>query len=321
MMRTATEAVNAALDVSRDGEPACERRQRAPITIGTSPQRCGRRVAGRAPCRTGLGDEARDLRDRASPPRPSSRGRRAAEVLMVAPATSAPGSTSTGAGSPVSIDWSTADRPSTTTPSVGIFSPGPDDQEVAPELPRRWAWRPARPRRTRAPSRELEQRRIARSAPPRARLRVAAQKDERRDDRGPPRSTCGRPAGRGEREERLARRGERPQGDERVHRRRQVAASRTRGAVSRSRPRGRRASPGRTPSTPSGRTEAAGSSPAPRRTRSAPPRREPPGARARDPPCASVSAGARRTRPPRRRPPAARRRRGRVKRTAACSVA
>ena len=43
---------------------------------------------------------------------------------MVAPATSAPTATSTGTGSPVSIDWSTAEAPSTTTPSVAIFSPG-----------------------------------------------------------------------------------------------------------------------------------------------------------------------------------------------------
>ena len=46
------------------------------------------------------------------------------EALIVAPATSEPGPTSTGTGSPVSIDWSTADEPSTTTPSVAIFSPG-----------------------------------------------------------------------------------------------------------------------------------------------------------------------------------------------------
>ena len=45
-------------------------------------------------------------------------------VLMVAPATSVPGPTSTGTGSPVSIDASTAERPSSTTPSVAIFSPG-----------------------------------------------------------------------------------------------------------------------------------------------------------------------------------------------------
>ena len=45
-------------------------------------------------------------------------------ALTVAPATSSSGPTSTGTGSPVSIDWSTAEVPSTTTPSVAIFSPG-----------------------------------------------------------------------------------------------------------------------------------------------------------------------------------------------------
>ena len=42
----------------------------------------------------------------------------------MAPATAAPSPTSTGTGSPVSIDWSTADAPETTIPSVAIFSPG-----------------------------------------------------------------------------------------------------------------------------------------------------------------------------------------------------
>ncbi len=45
-------------------------------------------------------------------------------ALTVAPTTSEPGSTSTGTDSPVSSDASTAERPSTTTPSVAIFSPG-----------------------------------------------------------------------------------------------------------------------------------------------------------------------------------------------------
>ena len=46
------------------------------------------------------------------------------EALIVAPATSSPGPTSTGTGSPVSIDRSTAEKPSSTIPSVAIFSPG-----------------------------------------------------------------------------------------------------------------------------------------------------------------------------------------------------
>ena len=45
-------------------------------------------------------------------------------VLMVEPMTSSPTMTSTGTGSPVTIEMSIADWPSTTTPSVAIFSPG-----------------------------------------------------------------------------------------------------------------------------------------------------------------------------------------------------
>ena len=45
-------------------------------------------------------------------------------MLIVAPASSVPGATSTGTDSPVTIDWSTAEAPSTTMPSVAIFSPG-----------------------------------------------------------------------------------------------------------------------------------------------------------------------------------------------------
>ena len=45
-------------------------------------------------------------------------------ALTVAPTTASPGPTSTGTGSPVSMLASTAEDPSTTWPSVAIFSPG-----------------------------------------------------------------------------------------------------------------------------------------------------------------------------------------------------
>ncbi len=45
-------------------------------------------------------------------------------AFTVAPVTVSPGATSTGTDSPVSIDASTAETPSTTVPSVAIFSPG-----------------------------------------------------------------------------------------------------------------------------------------------------------------------------------------------------
>ena len=45
-------------------------------------------------------------------------------VLIVPPITSSPIFVETGIGSPVTIDWSTAEEPSVTTPSTGIRSPG-----------------------------------------------------------------------------------------------------------------------------------------------------------------------------------------------------
>ncbi len=45
-------------------------------------------------------------------------------AFSVAPVTASPVPTSTGTDSPVSMEASTADDPSTTTPSVAIFSPG-----------------------------------------------------------------------------------------------------------------------------------------------------------------------------------------------------
>ena len=53
-----------------------------------------------------------------------ARNRKLPVLFIVAPNTSASGSLSTGRLSPVSIDSSTDDWPSTTTPSTAIFSPG-----------------------------------------------------------------------------------------------------------------------------------------------------------------------------------------------------
>ena len=44
--------------------------------------------------------------------------------------TSSPGRFSTGIDSPVTIDSSTAEAPSATSPSTGIFA-GPDDDDIA----------------------------------------------------------------------------------------------------------------------------------------------------------------------------------------------
>jgi hypothetical protein len=53
-----------------------------------------------------------------------ARKRNEPSLLSVAPTTVSPGFFSTGIGSPVSIDSSTAEAPSSTVPSTGTFSPG-----------------------------------------------------------------------------------------------------------------------------------------------------------------------------------------------------
>ena len=54
-----------------------------------------------------------------------ARNRKAPVLLMVAPITVSPGPLVTGIDSPVTMDSSTDDRPLTTSPSTGTFSPGP----------------------------------------------------------------------------------------------------------------------------------------------------------------------------------------------------
>ena len=126
MISTATAALNAALAVAgasqpRDQRGDGERRSRRARTRPTP----GRRGVARAPCRS-------------APPRPAGPSGRACvsaptrvarttsrpSALTVAPVTGSPGPTSTGTLSPVTSDASTAEAPSTTTPSVAIFSPG-----------------------------------------------------------------------------------------------------------------------------------------------------------------------------------------------------
>ena len=126
MISTATAAVNAAdaspVSASQPTSVASE----IAITIGTKTAeiRSTSRWIGALPAwasatrraicgERGVGADLRRLDDEAT-----------GDVLIVAPATEAPSPTSTGTGSPVSIDWSTAETPATTTPSVAIFSPG-----------------------------------------------------------------------------------------------------------------------------------------------------------------------------------------------------
>ena len=105
-----------------------------------------------------------------------------------------PGPTSTGTGSPVSIDWSIAEPPVDDDAVGRDLLAGPHDEPVADAR----APRPARhldavAQHARLLRAELEQGadRLAR-APARPRLEEAPEQDQRRDHRAPPRSTCAR---------------------------------------------------------------------------------------------------------------------------------
>ncbi len=93
-------------------------------------------------------------------------------ALTVAPVTVSPGETSTGTDSPVSIEASTAEEPSTTVPSVAIFSPGRTVKR-SPTLKSAVGMRTSRPSRSTATSLAPSSR-SARSAAPALRFARAS---------------------------------------------------------------------------------------------------------------------------------------------------
>jgi len=109
-----------------------------------------------------------------SRPTCSARMTNAVVPLSVPPMTASPGALPTGSDSPVTIDSSTLPRPSSTTPSTGIFSPGRTRSRSPPEPARAARSARCRPRRVAAPSsREVEQRpKCCTSAMPRAQVRA-----------------------------------------------------------------------------------------------------------------------------------------------------
>ena len=125
MMRTATAAVNAA------AAPPPARSHTARVTaaiantIGTNTadRRSARRCASALPDCASSTSCAMRASCVSEPMRVAVTSRRP-PTLTVAPVTVSPGVTSTGTDSPVSIEASTADEPSSTMPSVAIFSPG-----------------------------------------------------------------------------------------------------------------------------------------------------------------------------------------------------
>ena len=125
MIRTATAAVKAGaspppVPIQNPSVAAA-----SPMTMGTkmpetrSASRCTWALpfwassTRRAICASWVSEPMRVARTTSRPP-----------ALTVAPTTASPGPTSTGTDSPVSIEASTAELPSSTTPSVAIFSPG-----------------------------------------------------------------------------------------------------------------------------------------------------------------------------------------------------
>ena len=85
-------------------------------------------------------------------------------ALIVAPTTPSPGPTSTGTDSPVSMLASTAEVPSSTTPSVAIFSPGRTTNR-SPTTSRSTGIRVSTPSRSTATSLAPSSSRARRAAP------------------------------------------------------------------------------------------------------------------------------------------------------------
>ena len=125
MIRTATAAVNASFAEWPVRSHAASVVSAITNTIGT--KIADTRSASRC---TGAFDPCASATRRAicasavSLPTPVASTTRRPEALTVAPNTESSTVTSAGTDSPVSIETSTADDPSTTTPSVAILSPG-----------------------------------------------------------------------------------------------------------------------------------------------------------------------------------------------------
>ena len=125
MTSTATAAVKAACGLCSVSSHPTKVAADSTRTMGTNtPEiRSARRWTGALPACAAV--TIRPIRASVVPsPTAVARTSSAPEVLTVAPVTDCPASTSVGTDSPVSSEASTAERPSTTTPSVATFSPG-----------------------------------------------------------------------------------------------------------------------------------------------------------------------------------------------------
>jgi hypothetical protein len=125
MMSTATAAVNASVALPPSASHATSVAADSAITAGTKTldTRSASRWTGALPACASVTSQA-IWATAVSAPTLVARTTSRPPALTVAPATSAPGPTSTGTGSPVSMLMSIAEEPSSTTPSVATFSPG-----------------------------------------------------------------------------------------------------------------------------------------------------------------------------------------------------
>ena len=125
MMRTATAAVNDACTSPVRSSHASSVSMAITRTAGTktAETRSARRCTGALPACASTTSRVMWARWVSAPTRVAVTVR-VPSTLTVAPVTGSPGATSTGTGSPVSREVSTALSPETTTPSVAIRSPG-----------------------------------------------------------------------------------------------------------------------------------------------------------------------------------------------------
>ena len=125
MISTATAAVNAVPAPAPAASQTASVATATPMTTGTNTAeiRSASRCTGALPawaCTTSRAIWASCV----SAPTRLARTTRWPPAFTHPPVTGSPGPTSAGAGSPVSIEVSTAERPAMTTPSAAIFSPG-----------------------------------------------------------------------------------------------------------------------------------------------------------------------------------------------------
>jgi len=125
MIRTATAAVKAtsASDPVPSQKPSVATDSVMTTGTNTAETRSARRCTGALPVWASSTSRAIWASWVSAPTRVARTSSRP-PAFTVAPTTTSPGPTSTGTGSPVSMDASTAEAPSTTCPSVAIFSPG-----------------------------------------------------------------------------------------------------------------------------------------------------------------------------------------------------